>query len=379
MAHLEIVDSGILYITADPSHEHVFASHPHVLPLSASEFLCTYERGHAMLSPERNTALLRSQDGGVTWHEEGFLHDRSGDDRPYSYGDGFISRMSDGTIVVITMRSDRSDPRRKFLSPTGGLIDSDNVIFVSRDDGRTWTRPQPLVLPPGLVLTPANPVIELADGRWLATFDRWCAYDDPDPNKPGMWAFFSADRGKTWGDGLVIAEVTPAGKAFWHGRTVRLNDGRLYTLIMSADISDPRRGVVRENLHYMLADSAGRHWSAPVPTPVPGQTNNVAELPDGRLGAIYTWRDAAQPGFMVMLSEDGGQTWNLERQVRVWDATGWTHLGVNAPAKWPHSHDTIAFGAPDLVATPDGDLYAAWWCTLASLTHLRWARLREVA
>jgi hypothetical protein len=332
-----------------------------------------------MLAPDRNTALLRSQDGGVTWHEEGFLHDRSGDDRPYSYGDGFISRTRDGTIVVITMRSDRSDPRRKFFSPTGGLIEGDTVIFLSRDDGRTWTGPQPLALPAGLVLTPANPVIELADGRWLATFDRWHAYDDPGPGRPGMWAFFSADRGRTWEDGVVIADVTPEGKAFWHGTTVRRSDGSLYTLIMSADISDPRKGVVRQNLHYMLADGAGRRWSPPAPTPVPGQTNNVAELPGGLLGAIYTWRDAAQPGFMVMLSQDGGRTWDLERQVRVWDATGWTRLGIRAPETWPHSHDTIAFGAPNLVATPDGDLYASWWCTLASLTHLRWARLRVVA
>ena len=61
-----------------------------------------------------------------------------------------------------------------------------------------------------------------------------------------------------------------------------------------------------------------------------------------------------------------------------WDATGWTHLGVSSPDKYPHSHDTIAFGAPTLMTTLESDLYASWWCTYASLTHNRWARLRVV-
>jgi hypothetical protein len=79
---------------------------------------------------------------------------------------------------------------------------------------------------------------------------------------------------------------------------------------------------------------------------------------------------------MIALSEDDGRTWNVEDQVRLWDATGWTHLGINQADKYPNSHDTIAFGAPTLHTLPDGDLYATWWCTLASITHIRWARLR---
>ena len=30
------------------------------------------------------------------------------------------------------------------------------------------------------------------------------------------------------------------------------------------------------------------------------------------------------------------------------------------------------------MTTLDGELYASWWCTYASLTHVRWARLRVV-
>jgi hypothetical protein len=209
--------------------------------------------------------------------------------------------------------------------------------------------------------------VELADGRWLATFDQWHAYDDPGPYQPRMLAFYSSDKGQSWGNMVVMAEGASEGKRHWHGKTIRLADGRLYTLFMSADVTNPDKGPVHLPLHYATADETGRQWSTPQPTTIPGQTNWPAELPDGRLCAIYTRRKSEQPGFMAVLSEDGGETW---------DATGWTRIGLNSADKYPRSHDTIAFGAPTLMTTLDGDLYASWWCTYASLTHIRWARLR---
>jgi len=53
----------------------------------------------------------------------------------------------------------------------------------------------------------------------------------------------------------------------------------------------------------------------------------------------------------------------------------WTHIGLESRDRYPRSHDTIAFGAPSLFTTTSGELVASWWCTHASLTHLRWARI----
>ena len=116
-----------------------------------------------------------------------------------------------------------------------------------------------------------------------------------------------------------------------------------------------------------------------MPTALPGQTNCTVELPDGRLAAIYTWRESDRPGFMVVLSNDSSRTWDLEHQIRVWDATGWTHIGLSRPDRYPRSHDTIAFGAPSLTTTMSGELFASWWCTYASLTHVRWAKITAQA
>ena len=380
MKKLELIDSGILYINPDPAHYHVFASHAHPVQLSGQEWLATFSRGDGMYAANQNIALTRSLDGGVTWQLEGFLYDKSGDDRPYSYNDGFLTRLADGTLVVFAFRADRSVAGRQMFSPSGGLIDNEPVFFTSHDDGHNWKGPQPIALPAGLVATPASTITELADGRWLATFDRWHGYHEERPYKPIMLAMSSADRGQSWSEMRTMADGAAIGKGFWHGKSIRLQDDRLFTLYWAADMTQPDKGPVNLPIHYAISDPGATHWPMPQPTNLPGQTNWPAQLPAPQghptLAAIYTLREAEQPGFLVALSDDLGQSWDLENQVRVWDATGWTNLGISSPHKYPRSHDTIAFGAPTLMTTREGHLYASWWCTYASLTHIRWARLQ---
>ena len=79
---------------------------------------------------------------------------------------------------------------------------------------------------------------------------------------------------------------------------------------------------------------------------------------------------------MAALSEDGGRTWDLDGQARLWDARGRDRLGVVALDSYLRSHDTIAFGAPAALRLSGGDIYAAWWCMEAAIVHVRWARLR---
>jgi hypothetical protein len=373
---LKLVDTGILFINPDPSRYHVWAATAHPVALSETEFIATYQRGAAMYAADSDMAVTRSHDGGITWAHERFICDKQGDDRPYSYHDAMLGRMKDGTLVALGFRIDRTDPDQPMFSAEGGLLPVENVLFTSSDNGATWQGPRVIELPGGLNLTPACPIIELHDGRWLATFDRFKHYDDSEPYQPLMVGFFSSDKGATWGDMVVVADGAPEGKGFWHGRTIPLSDGRLYTMFWAADMTNESTGPINLPNHVSIASADGKDWPMPQAVNLPGQTNYPAQLPDGRLAAVYTWREADQPGTMIALSADGGLTWDVEHQVRLWDATGWTHLGINQADKYPNSHDTIAFGAPTLHTLPDGDLYATWWCTFASITHIRWARLR---
>jgi hypothetical protein len=215
-------------------------------------------------------------------------------------------------------------------------------------------------------------MIELADGRWFWPFDQWKAFDDEGPYQPRTLGFFSRDQGRSWGDMIAYADGAAAGKGFWHGKPIVLGDGRLRTMYWAADM---RSGANLAN-HLCTGDASARVWGAPEPTNLPGQTNALVELGGERMCVVYTWREAERPGIMAALSMDGGRTWDLDGQARLWDAAGRDRLGVVALDSYPRSHDTIAFGAPVAMRASNGDIYAAWWCMEAAIVHIRWARLR---
>ena len=129
-------------------------------------------------------------------------------------------------------------------------------------------------------------------------------------------------------------------------------------------------------LHRCFGSANGLNWSTPEATNIPGQTNGVVDLGDGRMVAIYTSRASDLPGFRICLSMDWGLTWDIDNQLVVWDATGRERLGVDAPESYPRSHDTIAYGAPTANLLPDGNILVTFWCTEMSLTHIRYALLR---
>ena len=373
MTALTIVGSGVIYRNPDPGHRHISALFPHPLELPGGELICAYNRGSALYAADLAFFLARSADGGRAWPEHSLICDRTRDHLPYSYHDPFLSRMRDGTLLIGAFRADRSDPEQPMFNElTGGLRPVETIILRSADDGRTWSAPEVIDLATGLVATPASAITELADGRWFWPFDQWKGFAEDGPYQPRTLGFFSADQGRTWGDMIAYADGAAAGLGLWHGKPIMLEDGRLLTLYWAADM---RSGANLAN-HVCLSDPSASNWSQPAPTNLPGQTNAVVNIDGGRLCAVYTWREAERPGIMAALSEDGGRTWDLDGQARLWDATGRDRLGVESRDAYPRSHDTIAFGAPAGVRLADGDVYAAWWCMEAALVHVRWARLR---
>jgi sialidase-1 len=372
MTTLTLLDSGAIFRNPDPGHRHVSAMFPHPLELPGGELICAYNQGSALYAADLDFVLARSADGGRTWQGHQRIVDHAHDQRPYSYHDPFLSRTRDGELLIGAFRSDRSDPEQPmFNERTGGLRAVEIILLRSADDGRSWGAPKPIVLPDGIVATPATAIIELADRRWFWPFDQWKAFDQEGPYRPRTLGFFSDDQGRSWGDMIAYADGAESGRGFWHGKPIVLSDGRMLTMYWAADMAS---GANLTN-HVCVSGADAHSWETPAATNLPGQTSAVVDLGSGRLCIVYTWREAERPGIMAALSDDGGRTWDLDNQLRLWDATGRDRLGVVSLDSYPRSHDTIAFGAPEARRLANGDVYAAWWCMEAAIVHVRWARI----
>ncbi len=373
MTTLSIIDSGVIFRNPDPGHRHISAMFAHPCPLPSGELICTCNRGSALYAVDLAFFLARSSDGGKTWLEHTPIVDQTRDDRPCSYHDAFLSRTSDGELLIGAFRSDRSDPEQPmFNERTGGLRAVEVILLRSSDDGRTWGAPEPIALPDGIVATPATAIIELNDGRWFWPFDQWKAFDEEGPYRPRTLGFFSSDRGRSWGDMIAYADGAAIGKGFWHGKPIVLRDGRLLTMYWAADMAS---GANLTN-HVCLSDASAQSWGEPVATNLPGQTSAVVELGDeAAVRRLHRPRGPAA-GIMAALSTDGGRpgisTTSCACGMRP-AAIGWAWSRSTATRA---ATTTIAFGAPEARPTASGDVYATWWCMEAAIVHVRWARLR---
>lgn len=370
---LRIVSESILYRNPHPGHQAVCAYLPNVVPISEQELLCFYRLGQAFYSLDGRLALLRSRDGGETWVEEGDLWDPQKESVPHSYSAPHGTLLQDGTLLLVAHRYRATrDQLFRFNPETGGLKPFELVLFRSADLGRTWSRPQAIeVEGEGVADAPSN-AIELDDGSLFLALERWKSWEDESPLHIRGSALFSRDCGATWGQQFEFPSASDPARMYSHSRYSRMLDGRICALQWTQSIG----GQENFPLHFVSSDTTGTHWENPVPTTIPAQTSWAADLGEGVLAAAYSIREGMmKPGVLVALSEDGGRSWDLERQVMVWDAVGQEFLGVDHKPEYPASHDNIAFGKPNLVRLPGGDLLASWWCTQACITHIRCARL----
>ncbi len=372
MGRLKLLSEGVLYRNPDPGFKAEYAFLPNIVPISKAEVLCFYRTGSAFYSLDGKLAKLRSFDGGRTWTQEESVWDPGNDREPFSYTAPHATRMRDGTVVLIAHRRVFSEPYRPPINPeTGGQRPGEVVLFRSADDGRSWSDPYRLDLPGGGVVDTPSQIIELDDGRWFLACEAWKRWDDTSPLHIKGFAVFSDDRGESWTDRIDFPSAFDNDRMFSHSRYTQMLDGRVAALQWTQDVGGQRD----HDLHLTVSDETGTRWSQPRPTGIMGQTSWLADLGDGVLAATYTLREGREPGIMVVLSEDGGETWDLENQVMVWDAVGQEYLGVEHRPKYPASHNNIAFGKPNTARLPNGEIISSWWCTQACVTHTRFARL----
>lgn len=176
--------------------------------------LCPYGHGR----PYSRSYVCESGDGGRTWRYLTTIgYEQIGSE---GYNEGAMRRLPDGSWLAVMRTGNASDSFKH----------QDNPIMwsVSRDEGRSWSKPQRTGLEgcyPGLAV--------LNDGLLVMSYGR-----------PGAMIAFSADGGRTWSDVTCVDPTTRSG----YTDVVELEPGLLLVGFGTQRYLDPRTGELIDGL-----------------------------------------------------------------------------------------------------------------------------------
>lgn len=202
----------------------------------------------------RGTCIVRSRDHGRTWSPETRV-DGIALSLPFEHADGSLSALSSATFDGEGRRLGRLTPAIYKAADEGRItIRRECLLSRSRDGGRTWSEPRPLV----------------AGGRPLADW--------------GTFWIYSGFR--------------------------RLSDGSLL-LTPYGGFTENTRAEDRLNQTFALrSEDDGASWSAPVPVETSHRDTNEAAAAELACGDLLIFmRSVRSPFLWKSRSRDKGRTW----------------------------------------------------------------------
>lgn len=256
--------------------------------------------------------------------EHGVICSMPGDHFGY-FGWPSVGRLEDGTLLA-----GASGMRTNHVCPHGRT-----TIFISRDDGETWSSPRVINDTPlddrDVGVTPlggrklliswfsSDHRQRLAESDDPGLAERWQAglswvTDENAARFVGSWVRTSADGGDSWDEPVRVPVTTPHGP-------VRLADGGLVYLgkIFGQTMEDLYAG--QQGIQAIRSSDEGRTWSELGRVPLAEGTDvgdyhepHFAELPSGKLVGMIRFHGGEALGLdgrimMQTESTDGGETW----------------------------------------------------------------------
>lgn len=252
------------------------------------------------------------------------------DDHFGYFGWPSVGRLDDGTLLA-----GASGMRNQHVGPYGR-----STIFISRDDGRTWSSPRVVNDTPlddrdvGVTPLGGRKVLiswfssdhrdRLAESNDPELAERWDSgllwvNEDNVQRFLGSWVRTSSDGGDTWEEPVRVPVTTPHGP-------IRLRDGNLLYLgkVFGQTMEELYSG--QHGIQAMRGSADGKEWEELGRVPLPEDTDvgdyhepHVAELLSGKLIGMIRFHGGEGLGLehscilMQTESTDGGQTWTEAR------------------------------------------------------------------
>ncbi|HZT20105.1 MAG TPA: sialidase family protein [Dongiaceae bacterium] len=325
---------------------HAYSAHPHAVRLEGGEWLVVFNKTvrrplilHPPQDPEFRNWLMRSSDGGRSWSAPEVVpgYGWSGVECAglTDLGGGRVMlnqwRFVWHPLAAARRRADRASLRfpaellqalalspeletdRAALEAPEGIAPwarggGEAVAHLSDDGGASWRESWRIDTAPFSGGYGMRGAVRLSGGALLLPLSDI-------PHYRQVFVVRSEDGGRSWGRPALAAALP--GSEFEEPALLELPGGRLLMLL---------RDNGRRRLHRVWSDDAGRSWTAPEALPIEGYPPHLLALPDGRILCTYGWR-RPDYGIRAVLSADGGQSWDMERAIRIRGGLPNTDLG----------------------------------------------------
>jgi len=198
-------------------------------------------------------------------------------------------------------------------------------VRASTDGGRTWRAHT--ILPnwdfPGVSMPGSSTYSLREDGVMLFGMQSWA----PGAQGPRPIVYASPDGVQFLYLGSIFEEEPqspyyPGGSPFaaaphFYPRPIVLKDGRVLSALR---YQRDARYVIWTEIHESLDGGRTWHWLSRLNDW--GAPADLVPMSDGRVVAVYGYRNPPNPGIRYRVSEDGGRSWGTEMILRD-DAGGW--------------------------------------------------------
>ena len=311
----------ITHITVHKSGER-HSAFPNIIKLSNGDLVVVFREApireervhtHWHADPESRVALVRSEDGGRTWDasDKVVIYASTGDDTdpgPMTELSGEL--VSTGGRWSFILNSEKSEVKelesKRFVIPRPpiGWAVWDGVYFTySSDNGQTWGKPRKMDVPPfKYYLRPGRSgMIQLPDGLLLLP----CEGRGPKDRSARVLVVRSKDGGKTWGEPSTVAHDPEGVISFHEPVLLRLPDRKIIAMLRTEGDD--------HYLYQAFSTDEGRTWEGLRRTEIWGYPAHLIRLRSGRILCAYGYR--REPfGIRAVLSEDDGETWDIEQE-----------------------------------------------------------------
>jgi len=301
---------------------------PVVVRTGPHHLAAIYRTGAPHVGITGTLAVSTSEDGGKSWSDSVQVQPRWDDTRNPALGVNaqgeLVAAFWKARLHCYQVDSAQKEPQFVWSGeeqPSWRTIPSLHYCK-SADGGRTWGEVSTYMSETISCGSPYGRIISAPDGTLLMAF--YGRAREPLPNfRDTSILLRSTDGGATWGDESVVAhEYNETSYAFLPGgellAAARSESGHVATLHSS---------------------DGGRTWSQPVQVTRDGEhPADLTVLQSGRV--LLTFGRRIRPmGCGALLSEDGGHTWNRDREVLLaGDGIENGDLGLSlhrATGRWP--------------------------------------------